>query len=179
MNLEAPSPQERAEFTRQLEERLRDWLDREGLTSKKDPSEDASFHYMVPYPGEGGVQLNLLRPKDRDCLAITLGIHLSPEHEEPFRALDDDARKDLVHEIRREAFRDGLVGFGPEMDDGVPVRWQLDLIIYDPQIDKHTVLSGMKRVFTRHLQIVEILNQRLGQSANGASGSESELRGYL
>ncbi len=183
---EKRSPEERAEFERELADRLREWLDEEGLSSKKEQDDNATFHYVAEYPKRGGVTMHVIRPKDRQGLVLLLGIHLSQGHAQAFKKLGPEDQRQLTHRLRKTAFEGGEVGFSMQVDEGIPARWQFDRLIYDDAISRHTVLTGMRKVFSKHLEIVEVLNMELGGAAAGGGGGGStastageDVKGYL
>lgn len=185
--LEERSSQEKAEFERQLADKLREWLDGEGLSSKKETDENAVFHYVAEYPKRGGVTMHVIRPGGRSGIVLLLGIHLSEGHAQAYRKLGPEDQRQLTHRIRKTAFEGGEVGFSLQVDEGIPARWQFDHLIYDDAISRHAVLTGMRKVFSKHLEIVEILNMELGGTAgSGAGGGGStasttgeDVKGYL
>lgn len=181
--LDERSTDEIEAFEAKLADRLRAWLDEEGLSSKKEQDDGAVFHYVVHYPQQkGGVRLHLIRPKGRRGLVILLGIHLSEGHAKALGQLGPEEQRRFVHRLRKAAFEDGEIGFSLQVEEGIPSRWQFDRILYDDVISRHTVMTSMRRVFSKHLELVELINLEIGGNGGpgGASATSSEdVKGYL
>lgn len=164
-----------------LNDRVRGWLDQEGYSSKKvTDDDDAVFHYIVKYPaGQGDANIHVVRPGNRSLLALLMGVQLSPKHQKPYGSLDDAEKRRLTHRLRRTAFQEGHVGFAGHVDEGVLTRWQLDAQIYDDAISQHRFFRELRRVYTKHLLLIEVLNEELGGAGPGPTSTGGDIRGYI
>lgn len=165
----------------ELDRRVRGWLDREGYSSKKvTDDEDAVFHYIVKYPaGQGDANIHVVRPQNRSLLALLMGVQLSPKHRKPYASLEDQDKRRLTHRLRRTAFQEGTIGFAGHMEEGVLARWQLDTQIYDDAISQDRFFTDLRRVYTKHLLLIEVLNEELGGAGQGAQSTGGDIRGYI
>lgn len=170
----------------ELDDEIRRWLDQEGISSKRiTEDEDADFHYTIQYPASSGdANVHIVRPPGRPVLAILMGVQLSPRHMRPFKKLPGEEKKGLIHEVRRCAFEGGEIGFAPQMDEDVLARWQLDVSIYDDALDQDRFFQSLRRLYTKHLELIEVLNQHLGPEAPSDPEQESSttgdnIRGYI
>jgi hypothetical protein len=173
--------------TGELDDELRRWLDEEGFSSKRvTEDDDAEFHYVIQYPAAtGDANIHIVRPPNRAVLALLLGVQLSPNHRQPFQQLDDPEKTALVHRIRRVAFEGGEVGFAPQMEGDILARWQLDVSIYDDGLTQHHFFTSLRRLYTKHLELIEVLNEAFGTEESidvqqqDPSTSGGGMRGYI
>jgi hypothetical protein len=170
----------------ELDDEIRRWLDQEGISSKRITEDDqADFHYTIQYPAStGDANIHIVRPPGRPVLAMMLGVQLSPNHKQPFQALPQDDKQGLIHAIRRCAFEGGDVGFAPQMEDDVLARWQLDISVYDDGLSQDRFFQSLRTLYTKHLELIEVLNQHLGPEAPADPEQEStttgdNIRGYI
>ncbi len=166
---------------KKLDDRVRGWLDEEGYSSKKvTDDEDAVFHYIVKYPsGKGDANIHVVRPENRSLLALVMGVQLSPKHKEPYGNLDAGEKRRVTHRLRRTAFHEGHIGFAGKVEEGILARWQLDTQIYDDAISQHGFFNALRRIYTKHLLLIEVLNEELGGVAQGPQSTGDEIRGYI
>lgn len=164
-----------------LDEAIRSWLDSEGYSSKKvTEDEQAAFHYIVQYPpGQGDANVHIVRPEGRSVLALLLGVQLSPNHRKPYQNLAENEKKALSHQIRRTAFEGGHVGFAGQTEDGILARWQLDVAVYDDGLDQDRFFQALRRLYTKHLHLIEVLNEELGDVDQGPQSTGGGISGYI
>lgn len=165
----------------ELDGQIRDWLDREGYSSKKvTEDEQAAFHYIIQYPaGQGDANVHVVRPEGRSMIGVMLGVQLSPNHRKPYMNLDDAARRKLTHRLRRTAFEGGQVGFAGQMEEGILARWQLDVQIYDDALTQDRFFKDLRRVYTKHLLLIEVLNEELGDADQGPQSTGGGVSSYI
>lgn len=167
----------------QLDDRVRDWLDAEGYSSKRVTDDDqAAFHYIIQYPaGQGDANIHVVRPSGRPVLAILMGVQLSPNHRQPYQNLADEDRKRITHRLRRTAFEGGHVGFAGQMEEGIMARWQLDVAVYDDGLSQDRFFRELRRLYTKHLQLIEVLNEELGDAGQGGGPQSTGggISGYI
>jgi hypothetical protein len=164
-----------------LDETVRGWLDREGYSSKKaTDDDDAVWHYIVKYPaGKGDANIHVVRPENRPLLALVMGVQLSPKHKKPYSNLDDEDKRRLTHRLRRTAFQEGHVGFAGHVDEGMLTRWQLDSQLYDDAVGQDRFFRELRRIYTKHLLLIEVLNEQLGGVGGGPTSTGDDIRGYI
>jgi hypothetical protein len=170
----------------ELDDEIRRWLDQEGISSKRITEDDeADFHYTIQYPATSGdANIHVVRPPGRPVLALMLGVQLSPNHKQPFQNLPQDEKRALVHKIRRCAFEGGDIGFAPQMEEDVLARWQLDVSVYDDGLSQDRFFQSLRVLYTKHLELIEVLNEHLGPEAPSDPEQESSttgdhIRGYI
>jgi hypothetical protein len=89
--------------------------------------------------------------------------------------------------LRRTAFAGGLVGFAPAFEGEVPVRWTIDLLVYDDALTQHAFNTGLRQLLTKHLEILDAFNDFVAQNgaavggrpASGFTASATGSTGYL
>lgn len=164
-----------------LDDRIRGWLDGEGFSSKKvTEDEQAAFHYIIKYPaGQGDANIHVVRPPKRSLIAVLMGVQLSPNHRKPYQNLDDPEKRRLTHQLRRAAFQGGHVGFAGQMEEGIMARWQLDIQIYDDALTQDRFFGELRRLYTKHLSLIEVLNEQLGDVDQGPQSTGGGISGYI
>lgn len=165
-----------------LDEELRSWLDGQGYSSKKVTDDDqAAFHYIIQYPaGQGDANIHVVRPENRSVVALMMGVQLSPNHRKPYQNLPNEEKKELTHRLRRIAFEGGDVGFAGQVDEeGVLSRWQLDLAVYDDAFDQDRFFEALRRIYTKHLLLIEVLNEQLGDVDQSPQSTGGGISGYI
>lgn len=165
----------------ELDEKVRTWLDAEGYSSKKVTDDDqAAFHYIIQYPaGQGDANIHIVRPEGRAVVALMMGVQLSPNHRKPYQNLPNGEKRELTHRLRRTAFDGGEVGFAGQMEEGILARWQLDLAVYDDALSQDRFFHGLRRLYTKHLRLIEVLNEALGSADQGPQSTGGGISGYI
>lgn len=164
-----------------LDEKVRGWLDEAGYSSKKvTDDKDALFHYIVKYPaGKGDANVHVVRPENRSMIALVMGVQLSPKHKEPYSNLDNADKRRITHRLRRTAFQEGHTGFAGKIEEGILARWQLDTQIYDDAFSQDRFFNALRRLYTKHLLLIEVLNEELGGMGQGPTSTGPDIRGYI
>lgn len=165
----------------ELDRRVRGWLDEQGFSSKKvTDDEQAAFHYIIQYPaGQGDANIHVVRPGNQSMIALLMGVQLSPNHRKPYQNLEDAEKRRVTHKIRRVAFQEGHVGFAGHMEEGILSRWQLDVQIYDDAVSQDRFFQELRRIYTKHLLLIEVLNEELGDVEQGPQSTGGGISGYI
>lgn len=161
--------------------KLKDWLIDEGYEFQKAPTphENNVFEVKVKYPKDNpGGNVLLLRPKNRPAISVVMNINLAEQHQSQWNALDADQKEALMLDIRITAFSGGEVGFGPEVQQGMLTSWTLDYFLYDEELNRQHLFMGMRKVFTKHLQIIEVMKHHLEGDVPDRGSGASDLSGY-
>ncbi|MHB8586726.1 MAG: DUF2299 family protein [Thermoplasmatota archaeon] len=171
----------RAKDQPSVQERVRGWLREDQIKFESLPAQDAvEFGLLVEYPPPGpSAKIHVVRPKGRHLIAIGMGVQLSPPHQAALLALPGPAREKVVRLLRKTVYQMGLIGFGANMENGIPTRWTLDYLLFDDGLTQNAFHTGLRMLFTAHLSVIETLNLELGAPPDARAAAPTGLAGYM
>ena len=93
-------------------EKVRRWLEEEGLSPREQPDKRSSFHFLVRYPpGPHGHMFAVIQPKKRDLLAVTSFTRVDEgQQNEMINHISEDLHSwhEWMHDIRLSLTRSGV-----------------------------------------------------------------------
>lgn len=153
----------------EVKRQMQDWLISEQLkfTVADNPHENNAFEIKVEYPrNRFAATVMIVRPDHRRGTVFVIQVKMADEHLSQFQDLSASNRNELIHRLRLIAFGGGDVGFGPKVEDGMLQRWTIDYLLYDDALNEHTFNLAMRKVFTKHLELLEVLGMHLGSEVS-------------
>ena len=80
-----------------IEEQVEKWLLDEDFLREMKYDENADFHFIVEFPKEN--IMDVVKPKDKDCIVIACATQVSPEHINLMTQADAKTQKDFILDL--------------------------------------------------------------------------------
>ena len=98
--------------TKEVGEKLREWLTSERIEFKEQNDPRADFHFLIKYPlGDNGHKFVIIVPKGRDLVAISSMTRVDGGQQSEMKSLmDEDSEewKNWLHECRMQLIASGV-----------------------------------------------------------------------
>tara|TARA_B100001996_G_scaffold113275_1_gene85703 strand:- start:1150 stop:1770 length:621 start_codon:yes stop_codon:yes gene_type:complete len=148
--------------TREIEERVKNWLSSEGLEIKEKKDPRADFHFLVRYPPtKHGHLFNVLSPKNRNLLVISSVTQVDSGQQNEMTThtnSDSDGWEEWLHETRLQLTRSNVdwvlhVGHGKEKP-GPLQAFNLSLPIWFDGVTQNEVMQSLRRLWLSKLSVI-------------------------
>lgn len=142
-----------------IEENVEKWLLDEDLLREMKYDENADFHYIVEFPKEN--IMDVVKPKDKDCIIIACATQVAPQHADLMRAADQQTRKDFIMELNF-GLNSFLVDFELQINQDILQQFVVTEQIFEDGLTKNELIKTLKRVFKAKLHCIWLIDKKFG-----------------
>lgn len=142
-----------------IEETIEKWLLDEDLLREMKYDENADFHFIVEFPKEN--IMDVVKPKDKDCIVIVCATQVSPEHLNLMTQSDSKTQKDFILELNM-GLNSFLVDFELQINQNILRQFIITDQIFDDGLTKDAFIKTLKRVFKSKLHCIWLIDKNFG-----------------
>ena len=146
----------------ELAEKVKGWLEKEGIFKEEIDNEKAEFHFLVQFPKGSNYISEVIKPKDRDYLIIGSSIQLAEEHYRALHSLPKAEMNALLWQWRFDLlFRDAEFRMVPSAQELKGMEFTRSL--YEEDLSRTTLINALREIFKCKLYIVWRVAQMMGR----------------
>ncbi|WP_456474489.1 DUF2299 domain-containing protein [Candidatus Pyrohabitans sp.] len=146
----------------ELAEKVKGWLEKEGIFKEEIDNENAEFHFLVQFPKGSNYISEVIKPKDRDYLIIGSSIQLAEEHYRALHSLPKTEMNALLWQWRFDLlFRDAEFRMVPSAQELKGMEFTRSL--YEEDLSKSMLINALREIFKCKLYIVWRVAQMMGR----------------
>ncbi|MDR0911955.1 MAG: DUF2299 family protein [Methanobrevibacter sp.] len=142
------------------EQTIQNWLVEEGLFKEKIHDENANYHFIVNYPEDNVIDLLQVKGKE-DSIILGCGTMVDPQQQELIKALPQAKQEKLIWDFK-SAINKFLMDFQLEHPNNILHLFVITDQIFFDGLNKHSLISTIKKIFKVKLQCLLILEKYLG-----------------
>ena len=133
-------------------ERVKEWLERDGILQEAVEDDRLDFHYVVNFPKGTSYTSEILKGKEDDRIIVASSIRLSDRHYQALRSLPERERRAVIWQWRFELlFRDADFRMLPSVDD---VRvFEFSRVIYEDELTRGKLAEALREIFKCKLYV--------------------------
>lgn len=146
-----------------LEDKIKQWLTEEDLLREMKYDENADFHFIIEYPNEN--IMDVVKPKDKDCLIIACATQVAPEHINLMTSADMNTKKDFILDLNF-GLNNYLVDFELQVAEDILRQFVVTDQIFEDGLTKNEFIRTLKRVFKAKLHCIWLIDKKFGTISN-------------
>ena len=146
-----------------LEDKIKQWLTEEDLLREMKYDENADFHFIIEYPNEN--IMDVVKPKDKDCLIIACATQVAPEHINLMTSADINTKKDFILDLNF-GLNNYLVDFELQVAEDILRQFVVTDQIFEDGLTKNEFIRTLKRVFKAKLHCIWLIDKKFGTISN-------------
>jgi|Deesub1362B_J571_1020462.scaffolds.fasta_scaffold00281_24 hypothetical protein len=136
-----------------LAEKVKQWLNEEGIFRRKVDDEKAEWHYLVEFPANSKQMTDILKPLKKDVVLVLSGIALSEKHYRALSSLPKKKKNSLIHRWKMDLlFRKAEFRIHPGSGD--LQRIDFSVPIYTEEVRKSALMEALREVFRCKIYII-------------------------
>ncbi len=156
-----------------LEDKIKQWLTEEDLLREMKYDENADFHFIIEYPNEN--IMDVVKPKDKDCLIIACATQVAPEHINLMTSADINTKKDFILDLNF-GLNNYLVDFELQVAEDILRQFVVTDQIFEDGLTKNEFIRTLKRVFKAKLHCIWLIDKKFGTISNiTTSSNENDM----
>ena len=156
-----------------LEDKIKQWLTEEDLLREMKYDENADFHFIIEYPNEN--IMDVVKPKDKDCLIIACATQVAPEHINLMTSADMNTKKDFILDLNF-GLNNYLVDFELQVAEDILRQFVVTDQIFEDGLTKNEFIRTLKRVFKAKLHCIWLIDKKFGTISNiTTSANENDM----
>ena len=156
-----------------LEDKIKQWLTEEDLLREMKYDENADFHFIIEYPNEN--IMDVVKPKDKDCLIIACATQVAPEHINLMTSADMNTKKDFILDLNF-GLNNYLVDFELQVAEDILRQFVVTDQIFEDGLTKNEFIRTLKRVFKAKLHCIWLIDKKFGTISNiTTSSNENDM----
>lgn len=156
-----------------IEKDVEKWLSEEDLLREMKYDENADFHFIIEYPNEN--IMDVVKPKDKDCLIIACATQVAPEHINLMTSADMNTKKDFILDLNF-GLNNYLVDFELQVAEDILRQFVVTDQIFEDGLTKNEFIRTLKRVFKAKLHCIWLIDKKFGTISNiTASTNENDM----
>ena len=140
-------------------ERIEKWLLEEDLLREMKYDENADYHFIIEFPKEN--IMDVVKPKDKDCIVVACATQVSPEHANLMIPADSYTKKDFILDVNF-GLNSFLVDYELKINNEVLQQFIISDQIFEDGLNKDTFIRALKRVFKSKLHCIWLIDKRFG-----------------
>lgn len=156
-----------------IEKDVEKWLSEEDLLREMKYDENADFHFIIEYPNEN--IMDVVKPKDKDCLIIACATQVAPEHINLMTSADINTKKDFILDLNF-GLNNYLVDFELQVAEDILRQFVVTDQIFEDGLTKNEFIRTLKRVFKAKLHCIWLIDKKFGTISNiTTSSNENDM----
>ena len=156
-----------------LEENVRQWLSDEDVLREMKYDENADFHFIVEFPKDN--IMDVVKPKDKDCLIIACATQVAPQHLDLMRQADNRTQKDFIMELNF-GLNSFLVDYELQVSQDILQQFVITEQVFEDGVTKNEVFKTLRRIFKSKLHCIWLIDQKFGNApVNMAGSNENDM----
>jgi|Deesub1362A_J573_1020465.scaffolds.fasta_scaffold01000_5 hypothetical protein len=146
----------------ELAEKVKGWLEKEGILKDEVENEKAEFHFLAQFPRGSKYISEVIKPKDRDYIIVGSSIQLAEEHYKALHSLPKAEKNALLWQWRFDLlFRDAEFRMVPSAQELKGVEFTKALYVED--VNRSALINALREIFKCKLYIVWRVAQLMGR----------------
>jgi hypothetical protein len=156
-----------------LEENVKQWLSDEDLLREVKYDENADFHFIVEFPKDN--IMDVVKPKDKDCLIIACATQVAPQHLDLMRQADKKTQKDFIMDLNF-GLNSFLVDFELQVAQDILQQFVITEQVFEDGITKNEMFKTLRRIFKSKLHCIWLIDKKFGSlQMNTTSTNQNDM----
>ncbi len=146
-----------------LAEKVRVWLEKEGILKEEIETEKSEFHFIVNFPAGSNYISEVIKPRERDYLIVGSSIQLAEEHYRVLHSLPKAEKEALLWQWRFDLlFRNAEFRMVPNARELKGVEFTRSIYLED--LTRTSLVEALREIFKCKLYIIWRVAQLMGRS---------------
>lgn len=151
-----------AEDKSELKEKVKGWLEKEGILKEEVENEKAEFHFIVNFPRGSTYISEVIKPKERDYLIVGSTIKLADEHYKALHSLPKAEKEAMLWQWRFDLlFRDAEFRMVPSAKELQGLEFTMT--IYEEELSRVALMKALREIFKCKLYVIWRVAQMMGR----------------
>ncbi len=136
-----------------IKDKVKGWLEKEGIFKEEVEDERADFHFVVEYPRGSGQSCEVIKLKDKDNIILGSRIVISEQHFKALHSLPSNQKENLLWQIRYDLlFREPEFRMIPNAKEFKAMEFTK--IIYGEELTFPLLMNNLREIFRCKLYII-------------------------
>ena len=119
--------------------------------------------------------MDVVKPKDKDCLIIACATQVAPEHINLMTSADMNTKKDFILDLNF-GLNNYLVDFELQVAEDILRQFVVTDQIFEDGLTKNEFIRTLKRVFKAKLHCIWLIDKKFGTISNiTTSSNENDM----
>ncbi|NOZ59513.1 MAG: DUF2299 domain-containing protein [Euryarchaeota archaeon] len=148
---------------KQLADKVRGWLQGEGIFREEVETEKTDFHFIVNFPAGSNYVSEVIKPKEREYLIVGTSIQLADEHYKALHSLPKAEKEALLWQWRFDLlFRNAEFRMVPSARELRGVEFTRSIYLED--LSRTALMDALRELFKCKLYVIWRVAQLMGRS---------------
>ena len=154
------------------ENTIEKWLLDEDMLLEIKFDENADYHFIVEFPKEN--VMDIVKPKQKDCIIIGCATQVSPEHTNLMIQADSKTKRDFLLDLNF-GLNNFLVDYELQVNDDILQQFIITDQIFEDGLTKDAFIRTLKRVFKSKLHCIWLIDKKFSDFSFSSTKNEMQI----